>query len=72
MGFLGQGNLLELLLDGWDAPKDKKHGWRAQGVGARAPLFPSSRLRLRGFKASYRHILENNDLQKILGQFEFV
>ena len=38
MGFLGQGNLLELLLDGYDAPKPKKgYRWRAQGVGHATP-----------------------------------
>ena len=35
MGFLGQGNLLELLLDGWDAPKSKRAQVARLGGGAR-------------------------------------
>ena len=45
-------------------------GWHTQGVGAPPLVFPSSWLRLRGFKAEFRHILENINPRKIPGQFE--
>ena len=50
----------------------KDLGWRAQGVGAPPGVFPSSWLRLRGFKAEFRHILENINPRKIPGQFESI
>ena len=55
-----------------EARGGQEYRWRAQGVGAPPLLFLPSRLRLLDSKASYRHILENNDPRKIPGQFESV
>ena len=51
---------------------EKRTGGAPSGWGAPPLLFPPSWLRLLDSKASYRHILENNDPRKIPGQFESV